>query len=321
MTTHAHRPGRRRAPASASSVIRPLLRAPTRTTVAEVVFPGAVHFADPDTHDILLAVVANDAVVHPHAAVLAPWDGWQLLTGLVRGQRILVGDGRVTLPDADVEVTRWWSPRPVLGEPSAARCRAARRTLRTSLTLRDVHVPEREQVRLALLVEALSANDVAAATSAAHRLLGLGAGSTPTGDDLLAGLFSTVARFGPSVDGPPTSDVGATEERGARIRGVHQVAAEVVAAAPTATTSLSAALLRHAADGEVCRPAGRLLIALARQLEEVAVRAAVDGLLAVGSSSGRDLAYGILAGLDVLIGDAHRTPHVIHRPTLVTGRA
>lgn len=104
-----------------------------------------------------------------------------------------------------------------------------------------------------------------------RRLLGRGAGLTPQGDDVLAGYLAGAAAYG-----VPADDVRALvyDEAGAR------------------TTTLSAALLRHAAAGEAIPQVGALLDALdgLRPLDP-----ALAELFSVGHTSGAALASGVLA--------------------------
>ncbi len=103
------------------------------------------------------------------------------------------------------------------------------------------------------------------------RLLGLGSGLTPSGDDVLAGYLAGAAAYGLSVD---------------------ELRTFVCAEAPRRTTTLSAALLRHAAAGEAIPQVCRLLLALD---DGIGTDAALAGLLRVGHTSGAALAAGVLA--------------------------
>jgi hypothetical protein len=89
-------------------------------------------------------------------------------------------------------------------------------------------------------------------------LLGRGPGLTPAGDDVLAGLLAGRAAYGP-------------DDRA--------LADAICALAPSRTTALSAALLRHAARGE-CIP------------EVAAFTAALTGAGPVGPAAARLLAVG-----------------------------
>jgi len=283
--------------ASASVAVRDLLQGPDRELSVVVAYPAAIHLADPVSGRIQLAVVTRDAVAHPHAIMLteprrsAPF-------GTVRvGQQFRCGQGRLRTPDGDrIEVTRWWEPRPSLGRVDSTRLRDHSRRVRGPLVAATVPLDDVEVTRLATLVRAIGEQDPARAAQAAHGLLGLGAGSTPTGDDLLAGLLAGIALLAPAVE----AHTGAPDR--ATLALVADLAAEVVDASDTATTALSAVLLRHAVAGEISRPAARLLVALTRESPRDALAAALTELLTVGSLSGRDVAYGLLAAVDVVVG-------------------
>jgi len=105
-------------------------------------------------------------------------------------------------------------------------------------------------------------------------LLGRGPGLTPLGDDVLAGMLVTLTALGH----PEAMTLRA-----------------VVLAGLGRTTFVSAALLRHAADGECVPQVAGLLGALGG--DPAAVPVAAAALLAVGHSSGAGLAHGVLAGL------------------------
>jgi hypothetical protein len=107
-----------------------------------------------------------------------------------------------------------------------------------------------------------------------ERLLGRGPGLTPSGDDVLAGYLVGAAAYGLPAD---------------------ELRALVHSQAHRRTTTLSAALLRHAALGEAIPQVAGLLDALGggRGLDR-----ALAELLAVGHTSGAALAGGVLAAAD-----------------------
>lgn len=140
---------------------------------------------------------------------------------------------------------------------------------------------------VARLRAALAGGDVAGLRAAARALVGLGAGSTPGGDDVLAGTLAGLI---------------------AVRRGVlaHRIAAAIVPDLQARTPLMSADLLRLAAQGHVCTEAGAVLRAVARRDgrggpgEAAAdVDRAVDRLIAIGHTSGADLATGLAIGLSV----------------------
>ncbi|MBX6343113.1 MAG: DUF2877 domain-containing protein, partial [Thermomicrobiaceae bacterium] len=117
---------------------------------------------------------------------------------------------------------------------------------------------------------------------AACRLVGLGPGLTPSGDDFLIGVCGALALVGalaPSV----AEDCRA--------------AARVIAAsAPGRTTLLSLTWLRQAAAGEFSAELGGLLAALVTAGDDAALERAAERLLAIGGTSGWDMAVGVLLG-------------------------
>ncbi|WP_170134352.1 DUF2877 domain-containing protein [Murinocardiopsis flavida] len=116
------------------------------------------------------------------------------------------------------------------------------------------------------------------AAAAAHRaaagLVGAGPGLTPSGDDLLSGFLLAARHFGPP-------------ERLTALTAAATLRAE------TSTTTLSAALLRHAARGDGTPQTTGVLDALSGHGP---LRPALSALRALGHTSGDDLALGILAG-------------------------
>ncbi len=104
-----------------------------------------------------------------------------------------------------------------------------------------------------------------------ERLLGRGPGLTPSGDDVLAGYLAGAAAYGLPADA---------------------LRAFVHANAVRRTTTLSAALLRHAAAGEAIPQISGLLDALGGRRP---LGGALAELVAVGHTSGAALASGVVA--------------------------
>jgi hypothetical protein len=114
--------------------------------------------------------------------------------------------------------------------------------------------------------------DAAQLRAAAAQLAGLGGGLTPAGDDFLIGamLWAWLAHPNP-----------------------RQACRWIVEAAAPRTTTLSAAFLRAAANGECSVPWHRLLAVLGSGQEEL-FSLAVQQILAQGSTSGADTVAGFL---------------------------
>ena len=125
--------------------------------------------------------------------------------------------------------------------------------------------------------------DPDAAAHAADRLLGLGGGLTPEGDDVLAATAAVVFAAGDAV--------GFAEPERAR-----WLSALVPADAAARTTALSATLLALAAEGRIVEPVHRLL----DRGSETAWREALRTLAATGASTGRAYAASVGSALTVL---------------------
>ena len=241
-----------------------------------------------------VSVVSCDAVRLPGALVLASPSTRLRLAELGPGTPAQVGRGFVRLGDLRVQPTRWWSTHAVRAARHAETVRAAIATLERTLdarrgdahwasdALRTVSRPFREAMIAAVgtwvgapgrRAAASAADD---AVSAAIGLLGLGPGLTPSGDDLVAATLVTVARLAPDA-APLAAHIGV----------------QVASAALTRTTGVSAALLTWAGAGEACPELVSLLDAIARGGD---LAPGLRALLAVGHTSGRDLARGVVVG-------------------------
>lgn len=227
----------------------------------------------------VIAVVAAGAVRLPIALVVAGE-----VPAIGDAEAVRVGGGEVDLGGERLRPSRWFDPRPRLPGPAVRERVAGAEALLAALpagaAALDPTPAAAVPAGLAGLDPAHAAAAVAAGLAggdagAALGLLGRGPGLTPAGDDVVAGALAALALLG----APDPAAVGA-----------------VLRAAARATTLLSAALLRCAARGQVLPQAAELLRALCGGGP---VGAALDGLLAVGATSGTALALGICAGARV----------------------
>jgi hypothetical protein len=127
------------------------------------------------------------------------------------------------------------------------------------------------------LVEALSQGDLEAACKSAVHIVGLGPGLTPSGDDFLTGFFSVL-----NIEGSP----------GYRFRNLCD---DVVLQADKLTNAISFSALKMAAGGRVRES----IIALLRNMmygDSTCLHVSLSRVLAIGSTSGSDIASGILSG-------------------------
>jgi hypothetical protein len=241
--------------------------------------------SDPDRTMLCLASAA--AVRVPCALVL---ESKGLPPQPPEGTVATVGAGVLTIDTTTFRTGRWWRPpRPRgLGATAPARLAGAVRWL-TGRVADPLDPAGRAAV--ADLVEALAVGE--SAHPALARLLGRGPGLTPTGDDVLAGALVTLNALG--------SPLAAT------------LGAAVTAAAPDATTTVSAGLLRHAAVGECIPQLEDLIDAVRTGSEDPAAGAlarTAGALLAVGHCSGAGLLHGVLVG--VAIAHARLARGVLH---------
>jgi len=186
-----------------------------------------------------------------------------------------------TLPEATTSETVWLDEDAVAGAGWSAGLRAPtwRPTLPDPSAFGAVpDVPPAELLDGPLPDAWPDHGDVLAAgdlTRAAEVLGGRGAGLTPAGDDVLAGiLLSAATLWGPT---PSAAD----------------------AAKAARTNDIAAAFLHWAARGQSIAPVHDLLHALACD-DAAAARQALAALRSFGASSGSDLAYGLTLGLRYL---------------------
>ena len=107
------------------------------------------------------------------------------------------------------------------------------------------------------LLQGIRTADMTACRSGSYRLAGLGAGLTPSGDDVLLGVLNGLSVWKPQKE----------------------LMRLIVETAVPRTTTLSAAFLRAAGDGEVAIQWHNLVHGKPNALDEI---------LAIGNSSGRD---------------------------------
>jgi hypothetical protein len=188
----------------------------------------------------------------------------------------VAGDSRLTLGEIEIDVVRWWDPRPVF-PPFALDTLAARAGEASHLLECPVG---------GKLCDAVRSGDPVAIRAGARGLLGWGRGLTPEGDDVLAGVLAGLALLGGSID----------EERS--IRALKALAPVIESEAPFRTSNLSASLLRHAAAGETAGPVGALIRSLAGRGD---LASAITGLDGLGASSGVAMGCGVLLAVDALM--------------------
>jgi Protein of unknown function (DUF2877) len=235
-------------PAVADALLAPLLRGPPRPAEVVVATPLAVYARLEDGS--VVAVLAPRAVRVPGSVVVSGTPG--------SGEEILLGGGGVELGGIRLVPRRWWDSRvPEVGAPAEPPA---------------LGPPPDVAGDPADLERVLTAGEDVARV--VERLVGLGPGLTPAGDDVLAGALVALAATGADA---------------ARRR----LAADVLRLRHR-TTMVSAALLGHAADGRAVPELARYVVALSRGRLDAGV---VQDLERVGGTSGEALAFGARVGL------------------------
>lgn len=286
-----------RVPVAVSVLLADHVDGPDRTLEVLAAFPAALYLADPQDPSRTIAVVTCDAAVPPAALVLPVERDRAGLVGLARDASAGVGGGVVRIGPLRLVPSRWFDPRPrppAGADPSAA-ARRLEGLLVTDAVARRVAdaVADAVDARVGALRDALHLRDPVAAAGAGRELVGIGPGLTPSGDDVLAGLLATAAVLGRA---------GVDTRSGPVLGAVRSAVLDIAA---DRTTLLSASLLRDAVGGAMVSPAARLLLALlapADRRDPSGTRAALADLLALGASSGRDLAEGMLLALRLAAG-------------------
>lgn len=258
-------------PAAASPLTATALAAPSSRARVLAVFPTAVYLRL-GRHEEVLPVLASDALLLPTGLRLPVASG-SLAWGVEPGQDLAVGEGRVVLPGLDLVVVRQWRPARVGAVPRRAPWEAVRHLLRGAGVSHALWELAADLTRAALRGSRVRPHLAG--------LVGAGRGLTPSRDDMLCGVLLALRAAGPPA-------AGALASVAAGVRGSLE-----------RTTSLSASLLVAAAQGYAV-PQATALVTAASAHDPRAVGGALGPALAVGHSSGADLAAGLAGALEVL---------------------
>ncbi len=286
--THLRTPTDARAPyepADAAASLAELVAGPPQSGRVLAALRAAVYLAPDDGR--VIAIEASDGIGLPNALRLRrPAAGLDLET-IAADASVTIGAGRVAVGDRVVAVERWGDARQSLAGVDAEVLEGRLEEL--DALLADVDpLGEPLGARTSALAAASDRLDAAAMVAAAADLVGLGGGLTPSGDDILCGLLGGGRTFAAAMGLAHVDDT------------LHDLGGALIPSAAERTTALSAALLWHAARGELARPAAALLRAL---VGRTPLTPAVTAMLAVGHSSGRDLTIGIAMGARAVLSN------------------
>ncbi|MHB9756240.1 oxamate carbamoyltransferase subunit AllH family protein [Streptomyces sp. BYX5S] len=253
-------------PCTVSTLARDLLAGPARPARVVAVARQALYLA-PYGDDAPLAVVTPRAVRVPTAVVVPRAAGERPFDGLAVGNTGRVGGGRLAVGHLYLTAGKFWAPPRAQDTPRGP-------VLERLAALRPPRPLAAEARRAATaLVRALAHGTPSAQRRRADALLGLGPGATPSGDDFLCGLL-LAARL--------------------PLRPPHwlPVLLDTAGQAAARTAPVSAALLRHAADG-YCVPQVAAVLRAAATCADLGPP--VADLSTVGHTSGNDLLHGLCA--------------------------
>lgn len=275
---------------AASTAIRGLVEGPRRALSLLAAFPTAAYLTT--SEGTVLAAVAPGSVRLPCAVVLPSAND---LPAERLSADAWVGLGGLTLDGKRVEITQWWRPTPPAPPSSAAVLARGLDALGTRLSVQQHRLLRVVSDGLRRLEAAVRMREPDSAADAACALIGLGPGLTPSGDDVVAGFLVGLHHL--AVPREATRAGQALSAARAHVRD--RIGGRVLLEAPVRTTTLSAALLGHATRGQTAAEVTAVLNALSgrRPLSPVLMR-----LMAVGHSSGYDMACGILAAGRALLG-------------------
>jgi hypothetical protein len=241
----------------------------------------------------LVPIVAGHLPMPPGAIRVGLPPGWRFDRHLAVGQPAALRAGTLRL-GADVAVTLhgavpWRSGLPDLCLSGATIARdSAWRTAWAMVQRAPRHEASDAVERLlAALAAALTARDPGRAAQCAARLVGLGPGLTPSGDDVLVGVLTVLH--------------GMAAE--ARLTPLRESLIRAVRAEAVRTTDIGRNYLLHASAGRFGEALADLASVLAAGRDP---SMATEAVLAEGAHSGADGALGMLAALAALHSDPAR---------------
>lgn len=300
-----------------SQSVVPLLRTPSLDWRVHSVYRQALNL---EASGRLVAVAPEAVGGLPNGVSVVGRPDFHAL-GVEAAMAVIVRWPRLAIPDAgiafDLGEAWWWSPRlrarildPVAppvrervdlagdlvasraGKVGFARCATLLRSGGSALGSTGDGDPSDGALVVAVralevLRDALPADDMPALLGAADGLVGLGAGLTPSGDDVLVGVTAAL--------------------RAAGHHRARRLARHAAARAPGATTDVARVALEHAARGEYPERLHDVLWALARGTD-AEVQDRVAATLSWGASSGADTMLGIVLGLTAAASPVHGRP-------------
>lgn len=252
--------------ARADGALWPILHGAPRPLRILLRTRAAAYLGDEDPVAVL---VESHGLLVPDAIVLPPSTRWTTLLSEheTTGAPILLGDGRLRCGAAQISLTDRLDLRVTLSPPPIERVRRA--VARLDEALGAIRTTDAGLPRLTHRWSSGRA-DPATLAHDAPRLIGRGPGLTPSGDDLLAAAIFTHTVLGTA--------------------GAAHAAERIIGLSAGRTTAASIVSLRGAATARAVPQLGAALSSLLRDDDPTP---AVADVLALGHSSGADLARGM----------------------------
>ena len=201
----------------------------------------------------------------------------------LRRRGVLAATRGIAMSLATAEPWRAAPPPHVSSDRLAANLAVAAAALGGQRRARSSVVDRDARRSVALLEDACLRLDIGRATVEIDRLVGLGEGLTPAGDDLIVGLLAALRVL-----------CRASLERASFVRSL----SATVRTRASRTAVLSGHYLRLAADGHFNADVTRLAHAFVSSAasDDFEMRNALDAAFVVGATSGADMVSGMIAG-------------------------
>jgi hypothetical protein len=296
-----------------SRPVQPIFARESRDGTIHSVFHKAMNIALDGT---LLALLSIELPHMPNSVRLSSMLVDELLPKLQPGMEVWIGSEKLFIPAYNLSLllpeTAAWEPRPditayqwhpatvaqhvrlladlLADKPQQDGLAPLVRPLLLGQPAQETPLSRMAMPKLRLLTQASWRQNMVGIEEATRGLAGLGPGLTPSGDDVLGGFAAIMALLSAALSADAASR--------------KHIASAIAAVARPRTTALSAALLAHAARGELAEQMGTLLLTLSFPFEESeTILDAANRVLAFGASSGGDTLLGMLLGLRALEGE------------------
>jgi Protein of unknown function (DUF2877) len=282
---------------AASAGLLPFLQAVSWQGRIAAIFHTSMLFTAPDGS--LLHLHAGPQLVSPFSLRLDAGLAW-VLHQIPLAQGMPVRKRGSTLDMAERlqlrldDVTYYQSPRQIAGEVDLEAIGIARQTLNIYGRTGGVDRLSAAQPLIAAMQQDLVNNKAGQLREATRRLVGLGPGLTPSGDDFLVGCLRGLWLI--------------RWQEPAACQTLDRLHDAVLPDLDARTTRVGAEFLRYALGGAFAEVLDRAALSFLAPARPPVVQSTVGRLLAQGETSGSDTALGLLACLEAFLITPDREP-------------